>query len=179
MVLQIMHRLVILRVITLLFVGFFSGSSHAQNQYEVKFFLLEDCKISQAYTPEIRQLVKSYASDSIHFEAFFPHPSSTQASVDEFMHDYALPITYQLDKKQSEAKKYGIRIMPEVVVYEQLTKRLLYRGRIDNLFAGLGKRRSVATERELHDCLLAIRSGKNPFIPFTDAIGCFLENPNE
>ena len=45
-------------LIVILAVGF---NLSAQNQYHVYFFLLEDCKITQAYVPEIKKLKAEFA----------------------------------------------------------------------------------------------------------------------
>ncbi len=175
MVLQFVRNNFIFILCFFLLSGQLCEQAEAQKRYEVKLFLLEDCKISQAYTPEIKNLFERYSSDTVQFSAYFPNPSSTQSAIDSFMTLYGLPFSYHLDEMQSEALKYGIRVLPEVVVYDHLHDKIIYRGRIDNLFAGLGKRRTRATERELNECLLAIQSGKKPEIRFTNAIGCFLE----
>jgi hypothetical protein len=145
-----------------------------QNQYHVYFFLLEDCKISQAYIPEIRKFKAEFESDSMEFKAFFPSPSSEEKLVKEFVEEYQPELTCVVDDHQAMAKKFDIRVMPEVVVYKENEDKVLYQGRIDNLFAGLGKRRAKATTHELKDCLLKIQKSQPIQAKKTEAIGCYL-----
>ena len=51
---------------------------------------------------------------------------------------------------------------------------VLYRGRIDNVWAALGKRRSAATEHDLRKALEAAVNGKRVAEPRTQAIGCYI-----
>ena len=160
-------------VFALLF-GYVSHPIFAQGKYKVYFFLLEECKITQAYVKEINRLKKEYDCDSIAFKAFFPSPSSEINLVEKFMEEYQIDLNYEMDELQVAASKFDITVMPEVVLYDESKMKVLYQGRIDNLFAKIGKRRSRATTHELNDCLESIRNGKliNPFR--TNAIGCFL-----
>ncbi len=51
---------------------------------------------------------------------------------------------------------------------------MLYRGRIDNVYASLGKRRAEATEKDLRKALDEVLSGKPVSTPQTKAIGCYI-----
>jgi hypothetical protein len=147
---------------------------HAQNHYQVYFFLLEDCKITQAYIPEINTLQAEFESDSIEFKAFFPNPSSNEQLMAAFYKEYQPGLPCVLDENQAMAKKFNILVMPEVVIYQDNKSRLLYQGRIDNLFAAPGKRRAKATKHELRDCLNKIQKALAIQYLKTDAVGCYL-----
>jgi hypothetical protein len=163
-----------IRIILLGILSGFIVNLNAQNKYAVYFFLLEDCKITQAYIPEIKKLKTEFESDSIEFKAFFPSPVSEPELVKEFMDKYQPGLNYVIDDKQLIATQFGITVMPEVVVYQENTNRLLYQGRIDNLFARVGKRRSKATVHDLRDCLTKIQKNERILPNKTQAIGCFL-----
>ncbi len=147
---------------------------YSQNHYQVYFFLLEDCKITQAYIPEIKKLHAEFESDSIEFKAFFPSPSSDENLVKTFFDDYHPGLTCVIDDNQKMAKKFDISVMPEVVIYQENINKVLYQGRIDNWFAGLGKRRAKATKHELRDCLIKIQKAQAIQAQKTEAIGCYL-----
>ena len=55
--------------------------------------------------------------------------------------------------------------------------QVLYRGRIDNVYASLGKRRPAATEHDLRKALDEILDGKPVSTPETKAIGCYIPPP--
>ena len=80
-----------------------------------------------------------------------------------------------MDSTQFWAKKFDIKVMPEVVVYNINLDQIVYQGRIDNLFAKIGKRRSRATQNDLRDALNSILKGIPIAVPKTTPIGCFLE----
>ena len=49
-----------------------------------------------------------------------------------------------------------------------------YRGRIDDLFEDLGKKRRKARTRDLRDALEAVLAGKAVVNPRTTAVGCYI-----
>ncbi|MEC7776571.1 MAG: hypothetical protein VYC32_10785, partial [Planctomycetota bacterium] len=51
---------------------------------------------------------------------------------------------------------------------------ILYRGRIDDLYADLGQKRRQARNRDLRDALDAVLSGKAVKNPTTRAVGCYI-----
>jgi hypothetical protein len=77
------------------------------------------------------------------------------------------------DTQRELVKRTGVRFAPEVVVLGPDGQQR-YRGRIDNLYADYGKRRTQPTERDLRDALDAILAGKPVPKETTKAIGCFI-----
>jgi hypothetical protein len=67
-----------------------------------------------------------------------------------------------------------VTVTPEVVVFDETAGRVLYQGRIDNLFERVGKRRRVVTLHELKDALDAIRNNIPVPVARTTAVGCLL-----
>jgi hypothetical protein len=49
---------------------------------------------------------------------------------------------------------------------------LAYRGRIDDLYPELGKKRAAPTKRDLREALAAVLAGKPVPVPRTEAVGC-------
>ncbi|MBK9272073.1 MAG: hypothetical protein IPM48_10800 [Saprospiraceae bacterium] len=162
-------------VLSLLWILFQISEISGQNPtFKVYFFMLEECKITQSYTPEIIRLWSKYQNDSIQMEAIYPAPSSSYSEINQFHKKYQIPLPWKMDSLQSLAKFYHIKVMPEVIIFHQPTKTVLYQGRIDDRWAAIGKRKSRASNRELNDCLENISKGKQ-FQPFqTEAVGCFL-----
>ena len=67
----------------------------------------------------------------------------------------------------------GASTTPEAAIISP-SGQVLYRGRIDNVYAGLGKRRPAATERDLRKALDEVLSGKPVSTRETKAIGCYI-----
>ena len=57
--------------------------------------------------------------------------------------------------------------------------RLVYRGRIDNLYADFGKKRFKPTKRDLRDTLDALLAGKRLAKRTTEAVGCYIDFSND
>lgn len=147
----------------------------AQDHIKVCFFLLEECKITQAYIPDINSIHKDFSNDRFEYHAYFSSPASDRNDAQVFADRYNLAIPIEMDSTQFWAKKFDITVMPEVVVYNIKLDQIVYQGRIDNLFAKIGKRRSRATQTDLRDALNSILKGIPIAVPKTTPIGCFLE----
>ncbi len=154
----------------------FSLFSHwgPQKEIEVYLFLGEECLISQYYTLAIKELWQEYADEDLHFIGFFPNPSSSPEKMAGFKDKYQLPFPVAIDFQQEKMQAFGISVTPEVVVYDKRKQQVLYKGRIDNTYFRVGKRRTVTTTSELADVLAAIRSNEMPATPSVPAVGCFI-----
>jgi hypothetical protein len=149
-------------------------SDASRDSFTVYFFLLEDCKITQAYTDKISDIWREYAGDSIGFSALFPNPVSGESSVAEFCSKYGLPFSCSREEASEKAHQFGVSVTPEVVLCNETRGEMLYRGRIDNMFEKIGERRRVVTSFELEAALHAVRNHLEVPVPRTRAVGCFL-----
>jgi len=158
------------------FLGFpLVGQQHStKDSFTVYLFLLEDCKITQAYTDKIQELYHSFSNDSVGFWGGFPNPISEDSTVQSFVSKYQIPFFCTRDGAYTLAQRFGVKVTPEVVVYNQTRDSVLYQGRIDNMFERVGQRRKVITSHELEAALYCIRNNKPVPIPKTNAVGCFL-----
>ena len=77
-----------------------------------------------------------------------------------------------IDRRHELIRQVGPRpVTPEAVVVAP-DGTLAYRGRIDDLYAALGKRRYEATTHDLRDALDAVLAGKPVANPREPAVGC-------
>ncbi len=155
----------------------FSGGLKAQkysNNISVNFFLLDECKISINMTAEMKTIFESYTSEQFSFKAYFPNLASNEESIVSFKEDYQLPFECVSDYQKIRSKLLGATVAPEVVVYDEVKKEILYRGRIDNSYFEVGNRRRVITKRDLHEALSAILTDQAIIQKETEAIGCFI-----
>ncbi len=140
----------------------------------VNLFLLDECRISQNISGEINYVHENYNKAPFHFMCYFPNKSSTVEKIEGFMKDYQIDIPYHTDYTKEQTRLYGASIAPEVVVYDEKNREVLYRGRIDNSFDKVGSRRRVITSRDLRDALTAILNNEKISEKETSAIGCFI-----
>ena len=142
----------------------------------VLFFILPDCPISNAYAPEMKRIAAEYAKKEIASFMVYVEPDLTEADAKKHASDYGYDCPVIRDISLQLVKLTEVTIAPEVAVMGP-DGQLLYRGRIDNLYAGLGKRRQKATEFDLREALDAILAGKPIPQARTKAIGCYIPKP--
>lgn len=136
-------------------------------------FLARDCPISNAYAPEMTRLYNEFSPRGVAFR-FVYEDTQNLAQAKAHARQYRLRGAISVDEKASLAKRTGARVTPEAVVVMP-NGRIVYRGRISDLFADYGKRRRIATRHDLRDALQnALRSGASTRLVITKAVGCFI-----
>lgn len=150
------------------------AGGQTRDSFTVYLFLLEDCKITQAYTAQLDSIYAQYASDSITFVGLFPNPLSNDSTVWDFQEKYALPFPCTTQGGPEAARRFGATVTPEVVLYNETRQHTLYQGRIDNLYEKLGQRRRVVTSFELRAALEAVREHRPVAVRRTRPTGCFI-----
>jgi len=147
----------------------------AGDTLRVYFFLAESCPICKSITQEIRFLEMRYAGEAVRFEGIFPNPPwSTPESRRAFAKKYKLNMPLYADSGQAMARRYDVKITPEVLVLNH-QNQMVYRGLIDNSFASVGKRRAVVTEHYLRDAIDAWISQKTIPLDQTQPVGCLIQ----
>jgi peroxiredoxin len=144
----------------------------------VLIFLMPDCPISNAYAPEIKQLCKDYEPKKVAFFVVHADPDVTAQRAKEHAKEYGLPCPLLRDPTHELVKHTGVKIAPEVAVLAPSGK-VIYRGRIDDWYVALGKRRGEPTQRDLRNALDAVLRGAPVATPATKAIGCPLPEPSK
>ena len=145
----------------------------------VYVFLLDECVISQFYTPQLNELHEKYRHKKVGFIGLFPNSISTTDQIDAFGKTYGIPFELKEDHDKTWTRKFGITITPEVAVWDHRSERLLYRGRIDDSYVRVGKRKLHPRQHDLRDIIDNWILGKIPAQTIeTQAIGCFVNFAN-
>jgi hypothetical protein len=137
----------------------------------VIFFIAVECPISNGYAPEINHICKEYEAKGVAFYLAYPDADLTAANAKKHSADYGFTCPALLDGKCELAHRLGATVTPEAVVVDR-DGRIAYRGRIDDLYVALGKRRFEATTHDLRTALDAVVAGKPVPTPRTPAVGC-------
>lgn len=138
-------------------------------------FLHDECVISQFFTPELTRLYEKYTAQKVGFVGYFPNSSSTLERIEAFGESYHLTFPLLEDYKKEKTRLYGITITPEVAVVDHRTGSQIYRGRIDDSYVRVGKRKTHPQHYDLEDTIESWRSNESPLlIVQTQAIGCFI-----
>lgn len=171
-----LKRVLVIWILLLCFTKGNAFNSHTpgHDSITVYIFLLEDCVISQNFTPLLNKLSKEYKSKKVGFIGLFPNSFSKDSTIKAFASKYNIEFPLKTDHYQKMTRKLGVTVTPEVAVFDHKKDVLLYRGRINNQYERVGKRRSKPTSSELENVIKAWVEG-NPLAFFeTKAIGCFI-----
>jgi thiol-disulfide isomerase/thioredoxin len=139
----------------------------------VLFIISSECPASNGYAPEIARLSKAYADKGVVFYGIYIDPDLTAEQAAVHAKEHQLPFPMLLDPAQIVAKQTGAKRVPTAVVLSP-EGNVLYRGRIDDRYVSLGKKRPEPTQRDTQDALALILEGKSPPVAETDVIGCLL-----
>ena len=141
----------------------------------VYVFLAETCPISQAATLPLRELHACYGAQGVRFVGVFPAPATTPAGLADFAKTYQLAFPLQTDAGHQITRRLRARVTPEAVVVAADGRTVLYQGRLDDAYAGLGQHRTVVSHHELAEALAAVAAGRPVAVPRTEPVGCFIE----
>ncbi|HMP28183.1 MAG TPA: thioredoxin-like domain-containing protein [Saprospiraceae bacterium] len=139
----------------------------------VYIFMLEECVICQNYCPKINTIYEDY-HDKFNFLLVFPSFISKPSTIEKFYKDYNIKIPYKTDFYKTLVNKFDVNVTPEVVIYDPKQESVLYKGRLDNSFFALGKRRKSGISTDLVIAIEQILSGQSPRPSSTQAIGCII-----
>jgi thiol-disulfide isomerase/thioredoxin len=148
-------------------------SQQASTKATVLIFYLAHCPISQKLTPEINRLYQEFQPQGVKFFMVHEDLTLTNSEVKHEAVSFGLKPAIIVDKWKTQMKMSGATISPEAALYDS-NMNLRYRGRINDLFYGLGKMRPKATQHDLRVAIKDVLLGKLKGIRETKAIGCIL-----
>jgi hypothetical protein len=143
----------------------------------VLVFLTTDCPIANAYAPEIQDVCRTAAPKGIECLLVYEDPGMTPSAARAHLAAYRYSgIPAAIDADGTIAQAAAATVTPEAVLIDA-TGTSRYRGRIDNLYVGLGRRRQAATIHDLRDAIAAVLMGRAIARPRTEAFGCSIMPP--
>ena len=150
-------------------------AARSTDSLTVFVFLEDECLISQFYTNELTRLYDHYRIDHVGFTGYFPSPTTDTAAIASFAERFKLEFPLLPDPDQAFARKMDITITPEVAVLDHRTNRIIYKGRIDDSYVRVGKRKLHPQKHDLEDIIKAWQLNQTPEVLVqTEAIGCFI-----
>jgi len=182
-----------MRQTLLLLIGLLiSASLHAQDRPHVKpprvefsdieeepvatvwVFLNTTCPVSIVEAPYIKALRDTFGDKGVRFVGVFSGEYTDTSEIEDFLLKYHLTMPILYDKDLLAANSLGADVTPQVVIVLP-DESVVYKGRINNLFERIGKRRDHVTSNDARDVLQSIADRKIPPFRSTDAVGCFIE----
>lgn len=150
-----------------------SPFANKETKAVVLIFIATDCPIANYFQPTIAQLATDFASSGVPFFLVHSDPDMDVEAASKHVDEFKLQVPVVLDTDQSIAKKFDAKVTPEAFVVDHKGV-IRYRGRINDLYADFGKRRSRPTTNDLRDAIEAVVHGKEVAKSETRAIGCYI-----
>lgn len=144
---------------------------------QVLFFVATDCPIANRMAPELSRIVHDFRPKSIEFEYVYIDPSQTPKEISTHLIQYRLGAPGILDKNHAIVKALGATVTPEAIVLGKDGK-MLYRGRINDLFLEHGRSRKAPKREDLRIALREALAGKPISVPQTPTLGCSIPDFN-
>jgi thiol-disulfide isomerase/thioredoxin len=141
-------------------------------------FLADGCPVARAMSPEIERIGREAIDAGVRVALIYPDPLVKPADIREHNRDFGLTLPTLLDPSHTVVDAVGATISPEAALIRFRSDGgfdLLYRGRINDLYAAPGRRRPSATTRDLAAALEAALEGRAPEPARTGAVGCGIE----
>jgi len=139
-------------------------------------FLSTECPISRQYIPELNRLAKTAEERKLAFYGIISDSAATRADARKFVDEFHVAFPVLFDASRELATLFGPDHVPEAFVVDS-HGTVQYRGRIDDVYADIDKRRAEPSHRDLFDAMAAVAEGKPVATPRTVAIGCPFETP--
>lgn len=140
----------------------------------VYFFMVPDCPFAQFYTMSVNQVYSQYYTKDVQFFGIVPGNLYSLNEIDSFKYQYNFLPEILIDKTYSLAKKYNVKVVPQVVVTD-VKGNVLYTGKIDDQAILAGQKKYQPTQFYLLDALKNISLGKPVKVKRTNAVGCYIE----
>ena len=138
------------------------------------FFVRPGCPVSNRAAPELARLRDEFASRGVAMWLVYPgrqSPNEIRQHVQEFGHR----LTPLRDPAMRLVDLTGVGVTPEAAIFDA-SRRLVYRGRLDDRYLDLGRARREPTVRDAHDVLAALLAGRPVPYASRPGVGCFIED---
>jgi thiol-disulfide isomerase/thioredoxin len=146
----------------------------ASGKVVVLVFVRTDCPVSNRYSPTIQRLSAQHA-DKAAFWLVYPSKADSPEMIRKHERDFGYKLPALRDLQRALVKQSHAQITPEAAVFDA-NRRLIYHGRIDNLYQDFGRARTAATTHELGDAIQAAISGKTLPADTALAVGCYISD---
>lgn len=137
-------------------------------------FISSECPIARQYIPELNRIAASPAAEKVPLVGVLSDRTVSRAAAKKFADEFKIEFRVIFDAAGELAKMLEPSHVPQAFVVNP-SGEIVYRGRIDDLYAEIGKRRPQASTHELLDAMTALGEGKAIAVAATDTVGCPFE----
>lgn len=143
-----------------------------KSDFKIYIFVAETCPICQYYTKKIKTIEKDFGHETV---LVFPNKLSNEESIEKYKRKYKIEeFEHIIDSEHLWVKKFDAMVTPEVFVYNLRQDSVYYRGRIDDNYARVGKRKLQIQSDDLVNALNAIKDKKKIEVAITQSVGCYI-----
>ncbi|MCA9033737.1 MAG: redoxin domain-containing protein [Planctomycetaceae bacterium] len=142
-----------------------------ESGFVVIAFLGTECPLAKLYGPRLQQLAEQFSGKAV-FVGVCSNIQDSPKEVTIYADRAGIQFPILMDPKQQLADLLQATRTPEVVVLDQ-TRRVVYRGRIDDQF-GISVARQSPAKEDLKDALVSLVAGGLPEIAETQPVGCLI-----
>lgn len=151
-----------------------SGKVYRLDGHKCAIVLLgTECPIARKSIETLNALAEKAGTD-VPFFGLLSDPTVTREAAVKFAAEYHVEFPILFDASGEIARTLAPRVTPEAFLFDG-TGKLNYRGRIDDTYVALGKRRTETTTHDLADAIEAVRAGRSPAAAEVAAVGCVYE----
>ncbi len=140
----------------------------------VTIFISPTCPVCQQMTPYLDQLYTMYG-DTVVFRVLVPDGMADREEIDSFRVRYACRYRIGIDSGNVQVGRLDAHVTPEAILHRGDSATILYRGRINDLYVALGRRRQKVRTHDLREAIEAVVKGMVPAVAVTEPIGCIIE----
>jgi len=144
----------------------------------VLIFVRVDCPISNRYAPTIQGIERRARLENAGRVAFwlvYPDRSESVEQIRKHQKEFGYDLPALRDVQRSLVAESHAQTTPEAAVFDA-NRKLMYHGRIDNLYEDFGRARPAATTHELEDAIHAALDGKEVANASVPSVGCFISD---
>lgn len=143
---------------------------------QVFIFTSTECPIANGYVPELNRLSRAFRDGTprVDFYSVISDRSVTREAAEKYAREFKIEYPVLFDASGDLAAHLKPTHTPEAFVLDH-RGMMVYRGRINDVWADLGKRRVQPTRHDLHDAIAAAISGKAIATSRTEPVGCLFE----
>lgn len=143
-------------------------------------FLSHECPIANAMAPDLIALAAHAKARGVDFYAVHVGGWTDGPTLRAHAAEYGLrdAMTVLVDRDLRTVRALGATITPEGAVFRRDGAggfERLYLGRVNDLYAAIGRRRARPIMHDLADAIDAAASGKTIASPMHPAVGCFID----
>ncbi len=143
-------------------------------------FISTECPIANAMMPDIKALAADARARGVRVVAVHPASWATEQSIAEHARTFGIDGAFDvvLDARQGIAAAVGATVTPEGALIRLDGNggfERLYLGRVNDLYAAIGRRRATPTSNDLANAVRAAHEGRAIPSPAPRPIGCFIE----